>query len=109
MRLGWQGQLSNSLTVGAAYSSKINISRFNTDRRLFAGHGDFDIPANHSIGMAGAATSAWTIAAEDLHIVCSKAAAVGNSSRAQAPLGAHNRPGFGWQDVDVVKLGLSYK
>jgi long-chain fatty acid transport protein len=109
LRVGWQGQLSDSLTVGAAYSSKINMSRFDKYRGLFAGHGDFDIPANYSIGMAWTPASAWTIAADYLHIAYSKVAAVGNSSSAQAPLGADNGPGFGWQDVKVVKLGLSYK
>jgi long-chain fatty acid transport protein len=107
--VGWQGQLSDSLTVGAAYSSMINMSRFDKYRGLFAGHGDFDIPANYSIGMAWTPASAWTIAADYLHIAYSKVAAVGNNSSAQAPLGADNGPGFGWQDVKVVKLGLSYK
>ncbi len=44
-----------------------------------------------------------------MRIACSKVAAVGNSSSAQAPLGADSDPGFGWQDVDVLTLGLSYK
>jgi long-chain fatty acid transport protein len=53
--------------------------------------------------------SAWTIAADYVRIAYSKVPAVGNSSSAQAPLGADNGPGFGWQDVDVLKLGLSYR
>ena len=44
-----------------------------------------------------------------MRIAYSKVAAAGYSSGAQAPLGADSGPGFGWQDVDVLKLGLSHK
>src|SRR5450759_4842931 len=33
---------------------------------------------------------------------------VGNPSTNQAPLGASNGPGFGWQNVNVTKLGVQY-
>ena len=29
--------------------------------------------------------------------------------RSPAPLGAANGPGFGWQDIDVFKLGVAWK
>ena len=109
LRVGWQAHLSDALTVGAAYSSKINMSKFDKYSGLFAGHGDFDIPASYTMGVAWSPSSAWTVAADYVHIAYSKVAAVGNSSSAQAPLGADNGPGFGWQDVDVLKLGLSFK
>ncbi len=33
-------------------------------------------------------------------------ASVGNPSTNQAPLGSSGGPGFGWQDVDVFKVGV---
>ena len=107
-RVGWQGHLVQNLTVGAAYSSKINMSRFDKYSGLFAGQGDFDIPANYSLGVAWA-PGAWTVALDWARIAYSKVAAVGNSSGAQAPLGADNGPGFGWRDVNVTKLGVAYR
>ena len=109
LRVGWQGHLSDALTIGAAYSSKIYMSKFDNYSGLFAGRGDFDIPANYTIGIAWTPSNAWTVAADYVRIAYSKVAAVGNSSSAQAPLGADSGPGFGWQDVDVLKLGLSYR
>lgn len=46
VRLGYFGQLGDRVTVGAAYSPKIRMSRFDKYRGLFAQAGDFDIPAN---------------------------------------------------------------
>lgn len=109
VRLGWQGRLSDAVTLGATYSSKVNMSKFSKYKGLFAQAGDFDIPANYSLGIAMNPTQQVTIAADYMRIEYSKVAAVGNSSSAQAPLGADNGPGFGWQDVDVFKLGVSYK
>ena len=109
LRLGWQGHLSDALTLGASYSTKIGMSRFDKYGGLFAQQGKFDIPANYSLGLAFAPNAQWTLAADYTRIAYSKVAAVGNSSSAQAPLGADNGPGFGWRDVDVIKLGASYR
>ena len=105
LRVGWQAHPSDALTVAAANSSKINMSRFDKYSGLFAGHGDFDIPANYTIGVAWTPSNAWPVAADYVRIAYSKVAAVGNSSSAQSPLGEDKGPGFGWQDVDVLKLG----
>lgn len=109
LRLGWQGQVAPGLRAGAAYATKINMSRFNKYRGLFAGQGDFDIPANWSLGLAWAPDTRWTVAADYMHIDYSQVAAVGNRSSAPALLGADQGPGFGWQDVKVLKLGLAWQ
>jgi long-chain fatty acid transport protein len=109
VRLGWQGRLSNEVTVGASYSTKVNMGRFDKYRGLFAGAGDFDIPANYSLGVAFTPDAQWTIAADFNRIAYSQVAAVGNASNVQAPLGAANGPGFGWRDVNVVKVGVAYR
>ena len=109
LRLGWQGRLSPLVSLGASYSTKINMSQFKKYRGLFAQGGDFDIPANYSVGIALTPSPQWTLAADYGRIAYSKVAAVGNPSSAQAPMGAANGPGFGWRDVSVVKVGLAYR
>ncbi|MEO5697002.1 MAG: outer membrane protein transport protein [Burkholderiaceae bacterium] len=109
LRVGWQGQLSDMVTLGASYSTKVNMGAFDKYRGLFANAGDFDIPANYSIGVALRPNAQWTIAADFNRIEYSKVGAVGNPSSTPLPLGAANGPGFGWRDVDVFKLGVAYK
>lgn len=109
VRLGYQGQLTPALSVGAAYAPKMNMGRFDKYRGLFAGAGDFDIPSHFGIGMAFKATPTVTIALDAMRINYSDVPAVHNPSAAPAPLGAANGPGFGWQDIDVLKFGVAWQ
>jgi long-chain fatty acid transport protein len=109
LRLGYLGQLNDQFSVGLAYSTKVNMGRFDKYQGLFAGNGDFDIPSNFSVGVAFKPTPAWTVAADWQRINYSDVAAVSNPSLPVAPLGAANGPGFGWRDVEVLKLGLAWK
>jgi long-chain fatty acid transport protein len=124
VRIGYFGQLTPDFSVGVAYSTKIDMSEFEKYKGLFAEGGDFDIPENYSIGAALKATPKLTIAADYQRISYSKVASVGNSSRQGgcAPtmpagpgvgagcLGASGSSiGFGWTDVDVLKLGVEYQ
>lgn len=123
VRVGWMGKLTNQLTVGAAYSSKIDMGSFNEYKGLFAEQGDFDIPANYNIGIAFQATPALNIGLDYQRIVYSDVKAVSNSSKVpgcfpgfpfgpgtgSACLGGSNGIGFGWQDMDVWKLAAEYK
>lgn len=45
-KVGYQGMLTDWLSIGATYQSKINMSEFERYAGLFAEKGDFDIPAN---------------------------------------------------------------
>jgi long-chain fatty acid transport protein len=109
VRLGYQGRLGDTLAIGAAYAPKLNMGRFDRYAGLFAGNGDFDIPAHYGIGTAFTVTPALTVAADWLRIKYSGVASVGNASSVRAPLGSANGPGFGWQDIDVFKLGVSWR
>jgi len=108
LRLGWMGRMSDALTLGAAWSSKVGMGRFDKYKGLFAGAGDFDIPANWSIGIAVKASPAITVAVDAQRIDYSGVPAVANASLPVAPLGAANGPGFGWQDIDVFKIGVEW-
>jgi long-chain fatty acid transport protein len=109
VRIGYFGQLTDSVTVGAAYSPKMHMSRFDKYAGLFAGNGDFDFPENYAVGVAFTPTPGWTVAADWQRINYSDVASVGNPSTNLAPLGAANGPGFGWSDIDVIKLGVAWQ
>ncbi len=113
VHVGWIGQISDTVTLGATYRSKTHMSRFSKYKGLFAEGGDFDIPATYGLGIAVKATPALTLAADVQHIEYSKVDSVGRLSlsnlEAGNALGTANGPGFGWRDVDVIKLGASYQ
>ena len=112
IRLGWTGQLTPALTLGATWASKTAMGKFDKYRGLFAEQGDFDIPANYGLGLAWKATNTLTLAAEVQRIEYSGVKSVGNSlSRLLAgnPLGSADGGGFGWRDVTATKLGVSYE
>lgn len=109
VRIGYMGQITDQITVGAAWSSKINMGRFKDYEGLFAEQGDFDIPSNYSLGVAFKATPEWTLAFDYQRINYGDVASVSNPSRVMAPLGASNGPGFGWSDVNVYKAGVAWQ
>lgn len=110
IRVGWIGQVSDQVTLGATYQSKTRMSRFDDYKGLFAEQGDFDIPTDYGIGIAFKATPRLTIAADVQRIKYSEVDSVGRLSLQNLPngLGSDNGPGFGWRDVTAVKLGVSY-
>lgn len=119
VRLGWQGKVSDSVTLGAAYSPEINMSKFKRYAGLLAEQGDFDIPANWNLGVAFKATPTVTIAVDYQHIQYADVKSVANSAVASFPaaavpgspfqLGNSEGLGFGWSNIDIVKLGVEYK
>jgi len=119
VRLGWQGKVSDTVTLGAAYSPKIDMGRFKRYAGLLAEQGDFDIPANWNLGVAFNATPALTVALDYQHIQYSNVKSVANSAVTSFPaagvagspfqLGNSEGLGFGWSDVDAIKLGVEYK
>jgi long-chain fatty acid transport protein len=109
VRLGYQGHLNDMWSLGAAYAPKMNMGKFDKYKGLFANGGDFDIPEHYSIGVAFMPNPAWTIAVDYSRINYSGVPSVGNPSSNQAPLGASNGPGFGWKDIDVVKIGVAWR
>lgn len=109
IRIGYLGQLTDRISVGAAYAPKMNMKPFGRYSGLFANGGDFDIPAHYSVGVAFRPTAAWTLAVDFERINYAGVPSVGNPSAAQAPLGAANGPGFGWRNIDVFKLGAAWQ
>ena len=109
VRLGYQGELAPGVRVGMAYAPKVNMSRFDKYQGLFAGSGDFDIPAHYAVGIALSPAKGWTLAADYQHIAYSGVPSIANASSARALLGMASGPGFGWKDVDAWKVGIQWQ
>lgn len=112
LRLGWTGQVTDNVTLGATYASEIN-GKFDAYKGLLAEGGDFDIPENYGLGIAVKATPKLTLAADVQQINYGKVKAVANTIDCfwlgACALGASNGPGFGWRDMTVYKLAASYE
>lgn len=111
VRVGYLGQLGDRVSIGAFYQSRVWTGRFEKYAGLFAGQGGFDVPESYGAGIALRATGALTLAADVKRIEYSQIASVGNPLSQLflgQPFGAADGPGFGWQDVTVVKVGASY-
>jgi long-chain fatty acid transport protein len=108
VRVGYQGR-AGIVSFGAAYAPRMRMSEFDKYKGLFAEQGDFDIPSHYGVGLAVDATPALTFALDYVRINYNEIKSVGNPSTNQAPLGADNGPGFGWQDIDVFKFGIAWR
>ena len=108
-KIGIEWTLSDQFRIGGVYQTKINMSEFSEYAGLFADGGDFDIPSNFQIGASVDLTPDFTINADFRHIKYSDAGSVSNSSRTQLPFGSPDGPGFGWQDINVFKVGAEWR
>jgi long-chain fatty acid transport protein len=112
VRLGYLGQLSDTMKFGATYSPKIKMGKFDKYAGLFAGGGSFDIPENYALGINVQVTPAVSVAADYGRVNYSGVPAIGNpmsNLMAGNSMGSANGPGFGWSDVNVLKLGVQWQ
>jgi len=107
-KIGIEYALSEQIRIGAAYQSKIDMDEFDEYAGLFADGGDFDIPSNYQIGVTADVTPTVSISVDYKRINYSDANSVSNSSSIQLPFGSDNGPGFGWDDIDVIKAGVEW-
>jgi long-chain fatty acid transport protein len=111
VRVGWMGKISDKVTLGAAYSTKMDMGKLDKYKGLFAEQGNFDVPENYNLGISIKATPQTTVALDYQRINYSGVKSIGNSSLnilGGAALGAANGSGFGWKDINVWKLGVEY-
>ncbi|MEK7259785.1 MAG: outer membrane protein transport protein [Pseudomonadota bacterium] len=111
LKLGWIGQITPTLSLGATWSSEFDMERFSKYSGLFAERGGFAIPKTYGLGASWKASAALTVAADWQKIEYSTIKSVGNPLQnllAGNPLGSANGGGFGWDDISVVKLGAVY-
>ena len=128
VRLGWTGNITSNISLGAQYSSKIYMQEFNEYAGLFAEQGDFDIPANFGVGLSMKVTPQTTVAFDVQQIQYGDVASIANkgptadeflgalsstlmtgSYAGPGQLGTDNGWGFGWEDITVFKLGIDHE
>ena len=110
--LGLIWEASPQVTIGASYRTKINMDPFSKYSGLFANGGDFDIPATTKLGLTYSPCPELSFTAEWERIFHSDVAAISNadplpSTGSGLPLGSTSGAGFGWKDMDVIRVGLS--
>jgi long-chain fatty acid transport protein len=112
VRAGAEWRATNALRLGLSATTPIWASDFTKYSGLFAGGGNFDIPATISAGLAYDVAPTITLLADYKHIFYSDIASVANSSLlwlTGVKFGAPSGSGFGWHDVDVVSLGVEWR
>lgn len=113
IKLGWAGQVSPNVTLGATYQSKTRMSKVDKYKGLMAEQGRFDVPETYGIGIAVKADPNVTLAADIVQINYSDIKSLANPGTqfpaiAGTLLGTDNGSGFGWKDQTVYKLGVVY-
>ena len=120
LHFGWYGQITDQLSAGLSYRSKMYMTELEDYKGLFANGGEFDIPAMFNVGVAYKAKPNLTLAFDYQHIFYDEIDAIANSndnditpcfSETPKPaycLGGDDGLGFGWDSMDVFKLGLRY-
>jgi long-chain fatty acid transport protein len=111
VRLGYFAKVNDRLDVGVSYSPKTKMSKFDEYTGLF--NSSFDIPENYNLGIALKVTSDVKVLADYGRINYNDVKAIGaptnNLTVGQQPLGSAGGPGFGWQNINVLKLGIEWK
>ena len=121
VRFGFQSEVSPGIRIGVAYQPEIDMSEFDDYSGLFADDGDFDIPSNFTAGAAFDVGATGMLLVDFQQINYEDVAAVSNPisklnsclDASFAPtgdgcLGASDGAGFGWEDIQVVKLGYQW-
>jgi long-chain fatty acid transport protein len=112
VRVGYLGELTDWLSVGASYQSRIAMTKFDRYSGLFAEKGGFDIPQTLTGGVAVEPADKLTVAFDVQWINYESVKSVGNDflpNLAVAPLGTDDGAGFGWHDMTVYKAGVQYE
>ena len=107
-KIGYLGKLTDKLSLGVKYQSKIYMSEFKDYAGLFAEKGDFDIPSNWTIGLAYKVSKEFTLAFDVKQIRYTDVKSVSNPLSNVNPLGADNGSGFGWENMMIYKLGMEF-
>lgn len=112
VRGGIEWALAPQFRIGVAGNSRIYTNEFEKYRGLFAERGGFDVPASVQAGIAFDATPNLTFLADYKHIWYGSVASIANPSTnilSGAALGTDNGPGFGWKDIDIIKVGAEWR
>jgi long-chain fatty acid transport protein len=123
----WWG-ITDTVSLGLAYQSRMYMSEFDDYADLFAEDGDFDIPSSIKLGLSFVASEQLRVNFDIEHTAFGEVDSIANPMvnmlRCDSPalppafpfggsereycLGGDNGPGFGWQDMTTYKLGFEW-
>jgi len=120
VRIGWLGKIHEKVSLGVSGSSPVYMTEFHKYSDLFAEKGGFDIPANFTAGIAIKPVSDVLMSFDFQRIFYAGVNSIANKGPVLGPagttipsgqgqLGEDNGIGFGWNDVNVYRLGLKYQ
>lgn len=118
VKLGITGEVAPGFSLGASWQSKISMGELDDYAGLFAEQGGFDTPMTVSLGAAWDVNEQNTILFDYQFIDYSDVAAIANpmlpnlfqcfGGDPTSCLGGDNGPGFGWEDMNIYKIGYQY-
>jgi len=112
IRIGWLGQITPELSLGASYQSKLKMSRFDEYSGLFAEGGRFDIAGTWNVGIGYQVTPDVVVAFDVQRYLYSDIPSINNPNDlpiTPGSLGGDNGVGFGWKDITAYKLGVQWQ
>jgi long-chain fatty acid transport protein len=109
IRGGVQWSITPNFRAGISAQSPMWMTRFGKYSGLFAESGKFNIPGNATIGVAWDVMPNLTLMVDFKHIFYGSVASVANPMASLGLLGMSNGPGFGWHDVNIVKVGAEWR
>lgn len=114
LKLGWLWRVTDDFNLGASYQSEMAMSDFDDYKGLLANGGNFNIPQNYDLGFSYKLNPDVTFAFDFQHIDYASVNAMGNSSDlvftpGSIQFGTKDGLGFGWEDMDIIKLGLQWQ
>lgn len=113
LRIGWLGEVAENLSVAASIQSRLYMTPFEDYRGLFAEQGDFDVPPTMVVGLAYKIVPDVTLVFDFQRIWYGEVKSLSNPNDTAIGgpgdfLGADNGLGFGWNDIDIYKLGVQW-
>ncbi len=109
VRAGIEYDVTPALHLGVAGSTKMYMTPFDQYKGLFAGGGNFDIPASITAGVSYDVRPSITVMFDYKRIFYGDVAAIADPSTNMAPFGSSNGPGFGWSDINVYKFAAEWR
>lgn len=117
----WFG-ISDSVSVGLAYQSKMSMGEFDDYADLYAEAGGFDIPSSIKGGISFLASDALRVNLDIEHTAYGEVDSIGNpminlfgcpavpgGTNIENCLGGSSGAGFGWEDMTTFKLGFEWQ
>ncbi|MCF6191171.1 MAG: hydrocarbon degradation protein [Cocleimonas sp.] len=94
--LGWMGKISPNVTVGLSHRLKTKMSKFKNHTGMFrTTGGKLDVPGATTLGISFNTSPKTKVAIDLQRIYYGKVKAI--------------KDGFGWDDQDIIKLGVKHQ